>query len=106
MNSKQTPIAAEPMATLLNRQSAYVADYERRMAAGLPAYVAPTWKPQDHARQMRAARAYGALHVSDPFAYARMRMHLRRGLEAADEVYRDANVALAAKAARKLERTS
>lgn len=57
----------------------------------------PIWGPNDNDQQARAVALHSEAHKSDPFAGARMALHLRRGLDTAGEVIRAAQSLLAAR---------
>lgn len=52
--------------------------------------------PRNPLLDERAARLHASAHHSDPFAYGRMKLHLRRGLADASEVAQDALSRMAA----------
>lgn len=62
----------------------------RRKEPGLEDYSysfsAPEVTPQRYEEFRRAAKLHADRHPSDPFAYARIMCHLKRGIVNADEV--------------------
>lgn len=69
----------------------------RELAPGEPAYRVPVWNATDLDRIERACTLHAEANLSDPFAGARMRLHLLRGLDSSAEVTKAASSALAAR---------
>lgn len=90
----------EPMQLIREREANLVAEYERRVAEGKPVYVAPT--AFNVGKMEAAARAHARVNMSDPFAYGRMMMKLRRGIESPFDVLKDSNSILAMRQEAKL----
>lgn len=70
-----------------------------RKAWEKPEYRQPHWNERDKERQEQAARAHARADSADPFAYGRMKLHLRRGLDDASAVHKAANNVLIARGA-------
>jgi hypothetical protein len=93
---------AEPMHLMMNRAPTLIAEYESFMAKhGVP-YVPPVHK--DETMMQRVGRSYAALHASDPHAYGRIMMEMRRGLVSVHEVQKDVNTIHSMRTQRRLER--
>jgi len=55
-----------------------------------PEFRERNWSEQELAKIDEAAQLHARAYASDPHAYNRMRMHLRRGLDDASAVLKDA----------------
>ena len=58
-----------------------------------PEYRAPELTSQRLSQIEKAAAAFAHRHASDPFAYDRILMHMKRGLAEPDHVLSDSRVA-------------
>jgi hypothetical protein len=84
MKRTRTKEAPEPMALIMGRAEEILRQPDFR-------------KPHvDGRRVHEAAKAWALVDVSDPFAYARMALHLRQGYELVSDILEDANVKLRA----------
>lgn len=63
----------------------------------LPEFRERFWSEQDLLKIDEAAQLHARAYTSDPHAYGRMRMHLRRGLDDAAAVIKDAQDKIAAR---------
>lgn len=84
----------QPAALILSNQQALVSGYEKAQEAGEPVYHMPQ---VNEAAAHTAAKAWAAWERSDPWAYARTLLHIRRGYVFASDVLQDANAKLAAR---------
>lgn len=78
MKAKQKTPVPEPMGIIMERQEEVLR---------LPPYRAPNYEP---GRIEQAARAHGQAHESDPFAFARMALYLRKGYELPSTILKEA----------------
>ena len=78
-------LVPEPMGIIMNRADGILAG---------PAYR----EPMVNERAIHeAARQWALWDNADPWAYGRMKMHLRRGYELPSDVLREANIKIAAR---------
>lgn len=62
-------------------------------------YRGPQWSAQDHKRIEEAARDYAEVWKSDPYAYARIKSHMKQGFEEYHWIASQARIVLNQRAA-------
>lgn len=90
----KTTMVPEPMGIIMERQQTIL---------NLPPFRHPT---VNEPNTRRAAIAYAACHESDPFAYARSKLHMMQGLELVSDIQKHADQCLRIKELRKRQRNA
>jgi len=75
---------------------------ERKVWSYAPYPGDPVWNERDKARQREAVLLHAQVNPSDPYAAARMRLHLCKGFEDVSEVTKDAQRILRARQNRRM----